>query len=413
MNNKILMFAPGFAPYAASENICSSKLILAMLDSGFQVEVISRVDEGFNYSQDWSEPWGPLENLTQEVRYEVGNKIYRLTDIIRNCFKYRTLISGIRWADRAYKVALEKHRENRFDVILSRSPSDIGHLPALHFAKKTGLPWIANWNDPPSHLWPAPYVQDLRWDQKYFSSRFVKNVFENATLNTFPSKRLMDHVLSYVGEQYREKTTVIAHIGFNKDAACDISKDEKLKMCHAGNLSSERNPEIFFRGISKFLTQEDASERFQFEIIGVHDVKIEELAKKYNLTENLIVTGRLSYLDTLKQLAQNDVLAVIEAPCYKGIFLPSKITDYAHAGKPIIAISPKCGTMRDLLTEYGGGVVADNTSPNEICDALVKLYKAWKTEQLHDVYCPDQLGEVFSPNSIMNLYHEIFDSIKQ
>jgi len=71
---RILMFAPGFAPYSFSENIVNSKLALAFKEHGWDVDVISRVDEGPLYDADWDEPWLPLKPLTHTVVYPPGNK---------------------------------------------------------------------------------------------------------------------------------------------------------------------------------------------------------------------------------------------------------------------------------------------------------------------------------------------------
>ena len=45
---KILFITIGFAPYSFSESLCNSKLVLAMQEKGWEIDVISRRDNGTN-----------------------------------------------------------------------------------------------------------------------------------------------------------------------------------------------------------------------------------------------------------------------------------------------------------------------------------------------------------------------------
>ena len=46
-------------------------------------------------------------------------------------------MNGIRWARRAYQKALELHKKNPYDVIITRSPSDIPHIIGYKIKQKT------------------------------------------------------------------------------------------------------------------------------------------------------------------------------------------------------------------------------------------------------------------------------------
>ena len=50
------MIATGYPPYLFSENLCNGKLVMALLQAGIEVDVISRIDEGPSYGTDWTEP---------------------------------------------------------------------------------------------------------------------------------------------------------------------------------------------------------------------------------------------------------------------------------------------------------------------------------------------------------------------
>src|SRR5574340_349273 len=63
MNTKhprILMFAPLCYPPAGSEAIVTSKLVLAMIEAGWKITVISQADFGHYYPTSENDHWEPL-----------------------------------------------------------------------------------------------------------------------------------------------------------------------------------------------------------------------------------------------------------------------------------------------------------------------------------------------------------------
>jgi len=402
------MFAPGFAPYAASENICSSKLALALMERGYDVSVVSRQDEGFNYGTDWTEPWLPLKAVTHEIRYPVGMRLGRVADVARAFGAMGFVLPGLRWARRAYELAMELHAQRKFDVILSRAPNDIAHVPALQIARRTGLPWIANWNDPPMHLWPEPYAHRLSRLTEWMSIRLLEGVFRTATCVAFPSARLMKHVIRNAPATDGTMTTVIPHMGYGGSVPAATDCAGVFKICHAGNLSRERCPKTFLEGYAAFLSKTSVQDRVALHVVGVEHPDMRTLAAAYGLNGSLTFSGGLPYLATMQRLAQSDLLLLVEAPCQEGIFLPSKLADYACLGKPVLAVSPSQGTVRDLLSRHGGGLCTDNRSAKDIEGALLRFYRAWKDGVLDQTFSSASLARELSVDSVVSKYEGLF-----
>lgn len=134
---KILFIASGYLPYTFSENLCNAKLVYALQEAGWHVDVISKKDNGPTYSTEWQEPWLPLKEHTYEISYFIGGKLSRLYDLLKSSIMMGGFpVDGIRWARRAYQKALELHRKNHYDVVITRSPSDIPHIVGYKFSKK-------------------------------------------------------------------------------------------------------------------------------------------------------------------------------------------------------------------------------------------------------------------------------------
>lgn len=410
---KILMFAPAFAPFASSEAIVNNKLVLTFINEGWEVDVISRrMNEGmiYDYGSRWESLWLPLRKITYVIDYPLGGKTQRLLDLAWSGLRTGHPIDGCRWAYRAFKLGLKLHNQKPYDVIISRSLPDAAHLSALLLSRKTGLPWIANWNDPSSGA-KSISKKIFSSDSDYFHRRFLRAVKSNASWLTFPTDRMKHYICNYLGDEAEIKSSVIPHVAIQLPKEKERNNNDFFTITHAGNLCFERNPEIIFRGILGFLTKMGMQAKFRFLIIGRENQLISDLVGQLELGPYVSLLGPLSYEETLQYLIKSDGLLVVEAPYAESIFLPSKFVDYVQTGRPIFAIAPVQGTLHDIIDKHGGGIFADCKSAESISEALSELYSLWKKGEIETVYGSGCLYDMFSPEKIVNMYKQIFASL--
>lgn len=405
---RILIIASGYLPYTFSENLCNGKLVLALQAKGWEVDVISRVDTGTNYGSEWVAPWLTLKEHTYEVDYPLGNNIQRAFDLIACSIQMRSIpLNGIRWAQRAYQKALKLHKEKHYDAVLTRSPSDIPHIVGYRFSKKTGVKWLANWNDPADTIWPEPYTHHTSKARHYLTERYTRLCLKNASINTFPSQTLLDHFEENFSFLKKQSTAVIPHIGF-ADHLLNIkrsSKRDKMYLCHSGNLSAERNPEFTFRAIRELIDEMNIPIRL--DIMGHVNEYTKSLIHQFQLEEHVRFIGSFSYTESLARMQEYDVLVLIEAVLKKGIFFPSKFTDYAQSGRPILAISPAVGFAASMLKEQGGGIAVNNADYSDIKKGISLLYQAWKENKLYERYDTQRLFSQFSAKTVTGIYEKL------
>ena len=416
MNNKyrILIFAPAFAPFANPESIVNSKLALAFLEVGWEMEVISRnlsVESKYNYGSEWVDPWLPLKELTHVIRYPSERVAPRLYQILRGALKIRYLIDGCRWASYALDLGLKLHRQKPFNLVISRSGPDSAHLAAMAFAQRTGISWIANWNDPTGGKAPEPYGRGLTGKTGLIYEHFLMKVKNEVDWITFPSDRLMNYVSMYLGTEILKKCTVIPHAAISSISMENHTRNDIFTLCHAGNLSKERNPKAFLEALATFVRQRGLNNGMKFNIIGIENVGIGELVCEYGLHDNVVLKGRLAYNETLSEIYRSDVAVVLEASSEESIFLPSKFIDYIQVGRPILAVSPKIGTLKDIISRHGGGIVVDCESVDNITQGLDKLYDAWKDRTIEAIYGSDRLFPLYSPMKIAGQYAILFENL--
>jgi len=410
------MFAPAFAPLANPEAIVNSKLVLAMLAAGWDVNVFSRnlaVEwKNYNYGSEWIAPWSGLQRVTHIASYNSTSTLVRYVETGLSVIKTGHFIDGCRWAMHACDMAQRLHREKPYDFIISRSLPDAAHLAAMPLAKKTGIPWIVNWNDPSGDKNPPPYGFGPQTHLGHRNERLLKNISQNASWFTFPSDRLSRYICEYL-ELPETNATTVPHAAIRLESSVSkVKTSDTFTICHAGHISSHRNPRPFLNSVAEFIRVEGIQEKFKLVLVGLDNAGIETLACELGIANNISVLGNKSYLETAGILAQSDVLVVLEAPSNEGIYLPAKFVDYVQTGRPILAITPQQSTVKDILTKSGGGIAADCQSSDNITAALRKMYGNWKNGTLEQQFSSDRLFNLFAPETIVGTYRQIFDTLK-
>lgn len=408
------MIATGYPPYLFSENLCNGKLVMALMEAGIEVDVISRVDEGPSYGSEWTEPWNMLEPTANIISYPTGNRFTRLCDII-----YSGLImdgnfqAGVRWMRRAYQKALMLIKTHHYDAILTRSPNDISHFIGEKLKKKTGLLWIANWNDPAAPIWPGQYCHNFTDKVQKQKMNETARLLRAADINSFPSDSLRQHFIESFPFLKDSCTAIFPHIGLCErfwPKPSEQFDDRKLRFLHSGNLSSERNPETTFKALRRLI--DDGFKDFEFHIMGHINAYTHDLIVKIGLDNHVKCIGSFPYIEALSIMQAYDILVLIEARLEKGIFFASKFSDYLQTGKPILAISPTDGFAVDMLCDKHGEYLADNTDEDSIYYALKQIVTSWKAGTL-SMCASECLFKKLSASEVAVSYRKLINDYEQ
>jgi len=407
----ILLIAYAFPPREFSEAIVNGKLALALLSKGHQLTIISKNYEGPYYNKIWSAPWEKLKDKTIIIKYNSGNKIIRLIDTLLQSLKLGAILPGIRWAGRAYSKAITLHTMTPFQLILTRSPVEVAHIVGYNINKKTKIKWMANWNDPINGIWPSPYEKYNSHFHFLYYHLIFKKILDAADVNSFPSTSLMEHFIWKFNIK-TNNTTLIPHIQLPDIKFPENNvRRERFRLCHAGNLSEERNPEFLFQALVK-IKKDFPNLSFELIILGIMNEDVKTLILRYHLEETVIHKQPLNYLDALEYMNNCDLLVLIEANLKHGIFLPSKISDYAQVNVPILALSPASGEVEKLISNYGGGIRVENLNTESIYKALNLIFKIFASgNSLSSIYSTERLKEYHSERRILDIYNKQFNEL--
>jgi glycosyltransferase involved in cell wall biosynthesis len=89
--------------------------------------------------------------------------------------------------------------------------------------------------------------------------------------------------------------------------------------------------------------------------------------------ERITFVPPLDAVDYRHALDAADVLLVNERPGVSEMAVPSKLTSYFDAGKPIVAATDETGITAEEIRSSGGGVIVPPSDPRQLVQAILRL----------------------------------------
>jgi glycosyltransferase involved in cell wall biosynthesis len=399
---RILCIAPSFVPAADSEAFCAAKMVMEL--SNREVEVITICLDPYRPIKraiDDSYLWKGLEDRTIEISSDAGGS------------KLKSIFNGIefhsftyaRWLRAVLDKSIQLDRDRPFDVVYSRSLPMIGHVAGYWVSRKLKRPWIANINDPWDwHLFPNKNSVKMSLGDRLDSNYWFRKTLRSASIVTYPTERLRDYHIRLSGIDH--KSLIVPHIGYG--ILCDRAGKE-FTLTHTGKLGGNEHTGRSIRGLLMGLKgmlaeHEEARTDVKLVLVGARDISTERMMREMGMDSLRIeTTGRVNYEESLRYIGLASVCILIEGKLSEGIFLPSKLVDYLAANKPILALSPKTGTIADFGS--GRGIIrVDLDNAEQIKLALCEVYGSFKQGSLGRL--SSNLADRFSPTVVVDRFLE-------
>lgn len=391
---RALLFAPFCYPLAGAEAIATAKLVIAFINAGLEIDVITQADASRYYPDACGSFWSRLRHALHPVQAVSGAR--RLAPLV--------------WAVRAALRARLLMARARYDVVLSRATPQYGHLPPLLLPGLRRIPWVANWSDPlPPAKAPPPYGRGPEAKLDPVTRGFFGRVCRIADWHTFPAERLRSYFLRYQSS-LGTKSSIVPHVAV-RGIVAEVPRPGDLFTISCTGSLTHRDPRPFLEAFRQFLEMPAVSGAARVTFIGPAPGEVRELVAAMALGRQVNTQDAVSYENVLAQTAAAHAALVIEIQEGEGIFLPSKVADIVQTGTPILALSPRIGTVPDLLQHSGGGIAVDGSSVEDICSALVRLHQAWRDGSLVAVYGSERLLPLFGEETVVEGYRRIFKTI--
>ncbi|WP_082096440.1 glycosyltransferase [Demequina gelatinilytica] len=168
----------------------------------------------------------------------------------------------------------------------------------------------------------------------------------------------------------RNWTHLAAHEPIDRAAArAAMGWGQEAVLLHAGNMGVKQGLDHVVKA-ARVAAERGEDLRFVMVGDGGERAKLEELAKG---VDNLEFVDPLDDEPFRQALAAADALLVHEAPGVSEMAVPSKLTSYFDAGRPVIAATDPFGITADEVRAAEAGVVVQSGDPGALVTAAVRL----------------------------------------
>lgn len=295
----------------------------------------------------------------------------------------RSLAMPDRWATWkfwAVRKALKLIRGQAIDAVWSTFPTATAQLIGLEVARRSGVPWVAEFRDP---MWQGgEYPPDPRVN--VFWKVLEGRIFQTASRVVVTAPGAAD-TYSDRFPRYPRDSIVLIPNGFDEETfrRAAESLPDLPQSRHAGPLTllhsgiiyrSERDPTHLFKAIASLKGRgELGAQRLQLILrASGDDAGFRRDVERIGISDIVRVEPAVDYLHALKEMLTADGLLLLQASnCNAQV--PAKLYEYLRAGRPIVALTDPAGDTARTLSSAGTGIQARLDSTGEIERALLRF----------------------------------------
>jgi glycosyltransferase involved in cell wall biosynthesis len=276
-------------------------------------------------------------------------------------------------------------RAQTIDAIWSTFPIATAHRIGLDVARRTGVPWIAEFRDP---MWQGDYPPEPRVNRAW--RKLESRVFEHAAAAVVVTPGA---AATYQRRfpQFRADRLVVIENGYDEDtfqraqASAPRQRDtvpgRPVTLLHSGIIyASERDPTQLFAALAS-LKRAGRISAVALQLVlrasgSEHDYRARLAA--LDISDIVRLEPAIDYLPALQEILSADGLVILQAAnCNEQV--PAKLYEYLRAQRPILALTDAAGDTARTLMAAGTGFVAPLDSAPRIEEALVGFVEAIKT----------------------------------
>jgi len=276
------------------------------------------------------------------------------------------------WITPAVKQAIDLHRQDPFDCIVSTYGPPAPHLVASRLKQKLGLPWVADYRD----LWFGSHYQDATglfgWLQKTTEDRAVARADRLTTVSE-PLRQTLH-------QRFKTPTFTVEN-GFDvedlpSDRPLPPSSQTPTRLIYTGTIrAGSQVVQPLFKALAELCERQSHLEK-QLQVIcyGLELGEVPQLIEQYYLSSIVKIEGYVPRQEALKLQQEADGLLFLDwkDTSMDGI-LTGKIFEYLYSGTPILGIgSYEHLAPGSLLQESGCGICLGQDVP-KITNVLEQL----------------------------------------
>ena len=311
----------------------------------------------------------------------------------------------IGWARPSVRAGMRVVREHDIDLIISSSPPETTHVIASRIARRTGIPWIADyrdsWLDLPHLRLDRPTVRF-----KHALNRLLaRRVMRGAKAVTTVSDPLA-HDLRRRHPKLRVEvvtngvdTAQLMNLPHPSSLLDGTTRDDRFVVSYTGNFFGRQSPQSFLAAVTRLMERRpDIPGLMRIRFVG--GIKAEDHAvidASQQLSSMVERIPFMDYRDVLAEQAAADLLLLYVAPGHgsAGVFT-GKVFEYVASARPVLALVPEGNVCIDLLTQAGTGRVVDPDDVESIAATLEAEFDQWRANGRTEYTVPEAVLQSIS-----------------
>lgn len=300
----------------------------------------------------------------------------------------------------ARKITEYIKKQGNIDAVFSDGPPHTNTRIAYYVTKRTGIPWIADFQDPWTQV---DYYKLLK------VSRFADNIHKKMEQDVF---RLADKITiaspSWAKdlEKIGARNVSVLYYGydeddFSADVMSSVGKSElthlskRFVINHAGLLGMDRFPDKFLDVLAELCSElEDFKKELLIYFPGEVDYSIKNYIQALGLENNTLYPGHISKELAISSMRSANILLLPlnKAENVKGR-LPGKLYEYLRSYRPILALGPEDSDVNVILKRTRTGKCLDYENKDEIRKYISGVYDSYKKGVKAEDFLEDEIRQ--------------------
>lgn len=280
------------------------------------------------------------------------------------------------WVEPAVRAGLALIAGQQVDAICSLCPPATAHVVASEIARRSGLPWVAQFDD----LYSFHLERQRRAAWRAYADRRHREWMRHASL----AGAITPAMLAYVARTYGLTGDVVV-VGYDPAESPRIERQphERLRLAYTGSIyPGDQRPDMLFAALDRVIRERGAS-NVPLELILAGTGRDEELeaslASFPAAARACRFVGRVPPQDALRLQREADALVLLNctnpSPDEGTLSYPAKAFEYLNAARPILALPRDPGGWGDRLLETThAGTTASSA------DAAAAVLAQWLSE---------------------------------
>jgi len=275
------------------------------------------------------------------------------------------------WWLGAMPAGLRAIRKLKPAAIWSTYPIPTAHQIGGSLAKRSGLPWIADFRDPMAQ---DGYPSDPATWQSF--ARIERHTMALACMSTFTTPG----AAGVYRERYPDQAERVHLIenGYDEESFAGSQANDVplnpgcITLVHSGVVYPKaRDPSELFSALGQLKkTTPELYQRLRVRFrAAVHESLLHDLARKHGVEDAIETLPPIAYRDALEEMLRADGLLVLQASnCNEQV--PAKLYEYFRARRPLIVLTDPAGDTAQVARTAGVNSIVPLDSSAAIAELL-------------------------------------------